>query len=260
MTSGEKIAQLRKSHGHTQEQLAAQLGVSRQAVSRWESGLAYPETDKLIRLSELYDCTLDYLLRDQPAQPVSAPAPQPVSQTKRRRAPRTSQRMIGNLPLWQIGRNARAVVAVGLNARGVIAVGLKAVGLIACGTLSIGVFSLGLLGLGLFSAGLAAVGLCASGCFSAGLLAVGAISWGVFSLGAVAMGDFSAGALAIGKYVAIGDDARGMIALGQTHASGQLYQSVGTLTAQELETVRRLIDSVTPARLSWAAALIKVFL
>ena len=50
MTLGEKIAKQRKENNYTQEQLADLLGVSRQSVSKWESDLAYPETDKLIRL------------------------------------------------------------------------------------------------------------------------------------------------------------------------------------------------------------------
>ena len=45
MTLGEKMAKLRKEQNYTQEQLAQLLGVSRQAVSRWESDLAYPETE-----------------------------------------------------------------------------------------------------------------------------------------------------------------------------------------------------------------------
>ncbi len=48
MTIGEKLAKLRKEHNYTQEEFAALLEVSRQAVSKWESDLAYPETDRLI--------------------------------------------------------------------------------------------------------------------------------------------------------------------------------------------------------------------
>lgn len=65
MTTGEKLSKLRKEHGYTQEQLAEVIGVSRQAVSRWESDMAFPETDKLIRLSSMYGCSVDYLLMDK---------------------------------------------------------------------------------------------------------------------------------------------------------------------------------------------------
>lgn len=65
MTLGEKLSKLRKENNITQEQLADTLGVSRQSVSKWESDLAYPETEKLIRLGDLFQCSLDYLLKDE---------------------------------------------------------------------------------------------------------------------------------------------------------------------------------------------------
>ena len=55
MTLGEKLSKLRRENNYTQEQLADILAVSRQAISKWESNITYPETDKLIRLSELFD-------------------------------------------------------------------------------------------------------------------------------------------------------------------------------------------------------------
>ena len=64
MTLGDKLSKLRKENNYTQEQLADVLGVSRQSVSKWEGNITYPETDKLIRISELFDCSLDYLLKD----------------------------------------------------------------------------------------------------------------------------------------------------------------------------------------------------
>ena len=64
MTFGEKLTKLRKEHNYTQEQLAEILGVSRQSISKWESNLAYPETEKLIRIGELFECSMDYLLKD----------------------------------------------------------------------------------------------------------------------------------------------------------------------------------------------------
>lgn len=64
MTTADKIAQKRKENNLTQDGLASLLDVSRQAVSRWESGLAYPETEKLIKMSRIFNCTVDWLLKD----------------------------------------------------------------------------------------------------------------------------------------------------------------------------------------------------
>ena len=51
--------------------LVAEYGVSRQALSKWESGAAYPETEKLIRLGKLYHCSMDYLLMDDAGEPLA---------------------------------------------------------------------------------------------------------------------------------------------------------------------------------------------
>ena len=65
MTLGEKLSKLRKEYNYTQEQLADILGVSRQSISKWESDIAYPETEKLIELGTLFECSMDYLLKDE---------------------------------------------------------------------------------------------------------------------------------------------------------------------------------------------------
>ena len=65
MTLGEKLSKLRKEYNYTQEQLADILGVSRQSISKWESDIAYPETEKLIELGKLFECSMDYLLKDE---------------------------------------------------------------------------------------------------------------------------------------------------------------------------------------------------
>lgn len=59
----EKLLTLRKASGLTQEQLAEKLEVSRQSVSKWESGQAVPELDKIVALSAVFDVTTDYLLK-----------------------------------------------------------------------------------------------------------------------------------------------------------------------------------------------------
>lgn len=62
----EKIYTLRRKNGLSQEQLAEKLGVSRQAISKWEGGLSTPELDKLRALSECFQVTIDELTSDQP--------------------------------------------------------------------------------------------------------------------------------------------------------------------------------------------------
>lgn len=64
MTTGEKLSLLRKKKGLTQEELSEILKVSRQSVSRWEMDATFPETDKLITLSKLFGCSIDFLLND----------------------------------------------------------------------------------------------------------------------------------------------------------------------------------------------------
>ena len=63
MAFSENLQYIRSQAGITQEQLAEQLDVSRQSVSKWESGTSFPEMDTLLRICDLYDVTLDTLLR-----------------------------------------------------------------------------------------------------------------------------------------------------------------------------------------------------
>lgn len=63
MTIADRISELRKSRELSQEELAEMTGVSRQAVSKWESEQSMPEMDKIITLSEIFGVTTDYLLK-----------------------------------------------------------------------------------------------------------------------------------------------------------------------------------------------------
>lgn len=69
MDLAERIQQLRKKKGFSQEELASKVGVSRQAVSKWESGQSTPDLEKMIRMSEIFEVTTDYLLKG--TEPVS---------------------------------------------------------------------------------------------------------------------------------------------------------------------------------------------
>lgn len=64
MTFAEKLVQLRKREGYTQEEVADRLEVSRQAISRWEMGTAVPDSSNLLQISRLFKVSADYLLND----------------------------------------------------------------------------------------------------------------------------------------------------------------------------------------------------
>lgn len=65
MIFADKLIQLRKKSGWSQEELAIQLNVSRQSVSKWEGAQSIPDLNKMIRLSELFQVSIDYLLKDE---------------------------------------------------------------------------------------------------------------------------------------------------------------------------------------------------
>ena len=65
MTFGEKLQALRKARGWSQEELATQINVSRQALSKWESGASVPDTENVVALSRLFGVSTDYLLKDE---------------------------------------------------------------------------------------------------------------------------------------------------------------------------------------------------
>jgi transcriptional regulator with XRE-family HTH domain len=75
MTLGERIQTCRKRAGLSQEALAEQLGVSRQAVSKWELDSAQPDLDKVVALARLFGITTDALLLGEEAAPAPEPAP-----------------------------------------------------------------------------------------------------------------------------------------------------------------------------------------
>lgn len=263
MTTGEKIAKLRKQNNYTQEQLADILEVSRQSISKWESDIAYPETDKLIRIGKLFGCSMDYLLNDDCTEPKGVQESSVSSffaAIKRQCHERKSKKTLWGMPLYHIGRNANGFFAIGQSAKGIFAIGLRAHGVFSLGLFSTGVFSVGLLSIGLIALGTLALGLFSVGSIALGLFAVGAISIGILSIGALSVGEFSVGALATGKYVAIGDYARGMIAVGDTEAIGSVYQHLGALSEPELTQVKALIDAHVPGHFAFLGDFIKIFL
>ena len=83
-TLPQRLQELRKAAGLSQEDLAARLGLSRQAVSKWETGQGKPDLDNLLRLSQLYHVSTDYILTGvQPDSP-APPPPRPMQPEARR--------------------------------------------------------------------------------------------------------------------------------------------------------------------------------
>ena len=64
MNFNEKLISLRKSKGLSQEELGAELNVTRQTISKWESGQSYPDFQRLVLLSDFFGLTLDELVKD----------------------------------------------------------------------------------------------------------------------------------------------------------------------------------------------------
>ena len=70
MNCNEKLIDLRKTKGMSQEELGAELKVSRQTISKWESGQSYPDFQRLVLLSDYFGLTLDELVKDIDVQEV----------------------------------------------------------------------------------------------------------------------------------------------------------------------------------------------
>lgn len=263
MTLGEKIAKQRKELNYTQEQLADILGVSRQSISKWEANIAYPETDKLIKMGKMFDCSMDYLLNEDITEKQSVVPKETETiwdKFKKQFHERKSEKMVCGMPLYHIGRNAHGFFAVGFKAKGVFSIGLMSRGIFSLGFLSLGIISIGLLSLGLIAAGTFSLGLLAVGSIALGLFAAGAISVGIVSFGALSVGCFSSGALAIGKYVAVGDHAHAMIAIGESVAEGSVYQHIGTLSSANMSLIVDWLDANIPSWLGWAKEIFKFYM
>ena len=88
-----RLLALRREHGYSQEELAYKLGVSRQAVSKWERAESSPDTDNLLALARLYGVSLDALLLHTPAgEAAQHHAPVGLLRRSRRRPRRTRTR------------------------------------------------------------------------------------------------------------------------------------------------------------------------
>ena len=244
MTFAEKLIELRKSKGWSQEELGEKLDVTRQTVSKWELGSTTPEMEKIAVMSELFGITTDELIKGKTPEKVAIftedkiPAGSEVYFIEKKQKfgfEHKSAKQWRGLPLFHINLKgkARGVFAIGLAAEGIVAVGLAALGVVSIGLVSVGVLAI---------AAFAAVGLIANAGLAVGILALGGISVGIFSMGGISTGWFTFGGLSVGKYaigggavgeIAVGGTASGTIAIGST-VDGEIAMQI-PVTAEEVE-------------------------
>lgn len=237
----QRLHDLRKQSGLSQEGLANLLGVTRQAVQKWEAGSSRPDMDNLAALARYFNVSLDYLVTGE-----ERPAPSPQAATiinnyyTRWHYEYKSPRTLFGLPLIHIRLGERGLCT----ARGIIAIGNCAVGVLAIGGFSFGLVSVGGLSLGLlFSLGGWAVGALAVGGLALGLLAFGGVAAGFFSLGGCAFGVYAAGGAAAASKIAIGGAASAPLAIGQT-AEGALTFGLGSDPAAVAAAIRQAAAGV----------------
>ena len=228
MTFSEKLTDLRRKAGLSQEQLADRLGVTRQSVSKWEGGTAMPELVKLISLSELFDVSVDYLVKDWMEEPdnpcggteeisskqadrLEKKVDELTNYVKGRVYRYDSKTRIFGLPLVSVRfgfvRNGR--LSMDNVARGIIAIGNCAVGVVAIGIIGVGLLSLGVVALGLLALGFVAMGLVSFGIAALGILALGVSAVGVYSGGVAAIAAKIAVAVSAVAPTAVGEFASG---------------------------------------------------
>jgi transcriptional regulator with XRE-family HTH domain len=211
----DKLVRLRAEKGFSQEGLANLLGVSRQAVSKWESGAAMPELTKLTVIADLFDTSLDYLVRDN------------VEERRLQNAPEENvaiaeqlEKLSGYMICQQPYEYKSETTLLGLplvhvhlsrgNGRPRCARGIIAVGDVAFGVVALGGFSVGLIALGGLAFGL----LLVLGGISAGLFAAGGLVFGIYAFGGVAVGCWALGGVALASELAIGGVACARVAIG----------------------------------------------
>lgn len=251
MILGEKIMRLRQSKGLSQEEFGEKMGVSRQAVSKWETGQTMPDVDKIIQMSDFFGVTTDYLLKDEMNQTntvnvdnenVVLNSSPKKSIRERLHFERKSKRTFMGLPLYHINIGLGAY-----RAKGVFSIGMISTGLISLGLLSVGLLSLGIVSIGLVLAlGNISVGCVALGGVAAGVLALGGVAVGIFTIGGFSLGVYSMGGCAIASQIAFGGYAQGYIAVGEQAIGTHAFNVVGDIPQNVKAEIAEIITRELP--------------
>ena len=268
MQLGEKLQLLRSKNGMSQEELAERLGISRQSVSKWESGQSVPDLKKLIILSDIYNVTIDNLVKDSDEYDILQEKDAKDSKVNIIDNDTKSTQIIINLHGGRLEyeyRSKRTLLGLPLihinigkgfkKAKGIVAIGNISYGIVSAGIISLGVLSFGCMSIGIIS--LAAISialLLAIGVISIGTFSIGAISIGIFSMGALSIGKYSIGAAAIASDIAIGDYARANIAIGNK-AQGANVLPLDT----PIEDIKMLIKKEYPNISAWLKNCVEFF-
>ena len=223
---GEKILIERKKSGLSQGQLADMLGVTRQSVSKWESGAAVPELAKLVAIAEVFGVSLDYLVREQePRSEDTARLEEKLDRLTQYVSgyEYTSKTKVFGIPLVSIRLSKNRTIGRDSTAKGIIAIGNVAIGVFSLGAVSIGVVSIGGIALGLIVL------------VAFGVLAFGALAIGIIACGVSAIGIYSTGVASVGKEIAVGIEARGKTAIGESAIGRNRLLLRKGVTEQQIE-------------------------
>ncbi len=252
----ERLFDLRHQAGLSQEELANLLGVTRQAVQKWEAGTSHPDMDNLVSLADYFKVSLDYLVTGrEPSPPPASTIVNNYTYPDPWHFEYKSKHTLFGLPLVHVNCGhgihwARGIVAIGDIATGVVAMGGIAVGLVSLGALSLGL----LLALGALSVGIIAIGAAAIG-----LMALGAMAFGIMTLGALSIGVYSAGGAVIASKVAIGGAAASrLLAIGIDADGAQTF--LLPLEGLDLEVAKAAIDAACQGAPGFVPWLLKLFL
>lgn len=276
----DRLFDLRRQAGLSQEELANLLGLTRQAVQKWEAGTSRPDMDNLTALASYFHVSLDYLVTGRedagsPPPPECASASPPSSEYEPAVSPRPattvihhhyyegwhyeykSRRTLFGLPLVHVNIGRRDHWARGIIAIGNIATGFVALGGVAAGLFSLGGVSFGLL-LGLGAVVLGAVSI---GGVALGLLAWGGIALGWLAVGGCAVGVYAAGGVVVASQVAVGGVAAAPLAIGQVADGAKtILVPLDGLTDQALAEAHAAITQACPDAPFFVTRLLKFFI
>lgn len=259
----EILSELRKQNNLSQEDLANQLRISRQAVSKWETNQSLPDSKNLIELSKIFNVSVDELLGLRKPE-------ERINEIRWKESDLffdyQSKLKIGKIPLVHI-RHRRGMFPFMLGRTSLMQLGFiypqlgVAKGVIAIGDCAFGVFALGFFSLGIISLGMISLGILSLAMISFGLISLGLVSIGVLTLGLTTIGVYSFGLASVGARTAVGNAASAPFAIGQKvnglHAfvtSKQgcvgLEDQVVTTTSQILTQIKTVYPN-TPSFILW---------